>query len=49
MVNQKVLELANHISRKKIGAKDAILPQDPEYKILEPVVSTEMAEVALCM
>ncbi len=49
MVNQKVLELANHISRKKMGAKDAILPQDPEYKILEPVVSTEMAEVALCM
>ena len=49
MVNQKVLELANHISRKKMGSKDAILPQDPEYRILEPVVTTEMAEVVLCM
>lgn len=49
MVNQKVLELANHISRKKMGAKDGITAEDPEYKILEPVVTTEMAEVVLCM
>lgn len=48
-VNQKILELANHISRKKIGAKDQILSTDPEYMILEPVVTDEMAEVALCM
>lgn len=49
MVNQKVLELANHIGRKKMGSKNQILATDPEYRILEPVVTTEMAEVALCM
>ncbi|MDF2803788.1 MAG: pyridine nucleotide-disulfide oxidoreductase [Anaerocolumna sp.] len=49
MVNQKVLELANHIGRKKMGSKNQILAADPEYRILEPVVTTEMAEVALCM
>lgn len=49
MVNQKILELANHISRKKMGSKDGITADDPEYKILEPVVSTEMADVVLCM
>lgn len=48
-VNQKVLKLANHISRKKIGSKNEIKPEDPEYLILEPVVTDEMAEVALCM
>lgn len=46
---QKVLELANHIGRKKMGSKNEIKPEDPEYLILEPVVTDEMAEVALCM
>lgn len=49
MVKVKVLELANHISRKKIGSKNGITKSDPEYMILEPVVTEEMAEVALCM
>lgn len=49
MVNQKVLELANHIGGKKMGSKNQITEHDPEYRILEPVVTTEMAEVALCM
>ncbi|WP_281532411.1 FAD-dependent oxidoreductase [Anaerocolumna aminovalerica] len=49
MVNRKVLELANHISRKKMGSKSGIIETDPEYLILEPVVTEEMAEVALCM
>lgn len=49
MVKVKVLELANHISRKKIGSKNGITQNDPEYMILEPVVTEEMAEVALCM
>jgi len=48
-VNEKVLDLANHISKKKRGSKNEITIQDPEYKILEPVVTQEMAEVALCM
>ncbi len=47
MAKQKVLELANKIGRKKMGSKNAITENDPEYKILEPVVSDEMAEVAM--
>lgn len=47
IVNEKVLDLANKISRTKRGAKNEIKPEDPEYKILEPVVTEEMAEVAL--
>lgn len=49
MVKEKVLALANHISRKKPGSKNAIKATDPEYLILEPVVTDERAEVALCM
>ncbi len=49
MAKEKVLDLANKISRTKRGAKDEITPDRPEYYILEPVVSEEMAEVALCL
>jgi NAD-dependent dihydropyrimidine dehydrogenase PreA subunit len=49
MVNERVLDLANKISRQKRGSKTEIRPEDPEYKILEPVVTTEKAEVALCL
>ncbi len=49
MVKEKVLDLANHISRKKRGSKNEIKATDPEYLILEPVVTEKMAEVALCM
>ena len=49
MVKEKVLELANHISKIKPGSKNEIKPKEPEYKILEPVVTTEMAEVGLCL
>ncbi|MFR1708236.1 MAG: FAD-dependent oxidoreductase [Clostridium sp.] len=49
MVKEKVLDLANHISNKKRGSKNEIKSTDPEYMILEPVVTEEMAEVALCM
>jgi NADPH-dependent glutamate synthase beta subunit-like oxidoreductase len=45
----KVLEFANKVSKKKMGSKAGIQPGDPEYMILEPVVSEEMAEVALCL
>ncbi len=48
-VNEKVLDLANHISRKKRGTKNEIKAIDPEYLILEPVVTDGMAEVAMCM
>jgi len=49
MVNEKVLDLANKISRTKRGTKMEIKPEYPEYKILEPIVTEEMAEVALCL
>jgi NADPH-dependent glutamate synthase beta subunit-like oxidoreductase len=45
----KVLEFANKVSKKKMDSKNGIKPTDPEYMILEPVVSDEMAEVALCL
>lgn len=47
MVNKKVLELANKISRAKKGSKSEITGNDPEYKVLEPVVTEEMAEVGV--
>ncbi|SHK28438.1 NADPH-dependent glutamate synthase beta chain [Clostridium cavendishii DSM 21758] len=47
MVNQKVLDLANHISMKKSGSKSEIKPDHPEYKVLEPVVTDEMAEIGM--
>jgi predicted transcriptional regulator len=48
-VKLKVLEFANKVSGKKMSSKAGIQPTDPEYRILEPVVSDEMAEVALGM
>lgn len=49
MVKEKVLDLANKISFTKRGEASAIKPEDPEYQILEPVVTDEMAEIALCL
>lgn len=49
MANEKVLDLANKISRTKRGTKSEIKPEHPEYKILEPVVTDEMADVGLCL
>ena len=49
MVKEKVIDLANLISRTKRGAKDEVKPEHPEYKVLEPVVTDEMAEAALCL
>jgi len=47
MGNPKVLALANKIGQKKPGSKAAYKYGDPEYMILEPVVTDEMAEVAM--
>jgi NADPH-dependent glutamate synthase beta subunit-like oxidoreductase/NAD-dependent dihydropyrimidine dehydrogenase PreA subunit len=49
MVNQKVLDLANKYARRKRGSKNEIKPEHPEYKILEPILTDEMADVALCL
>ncbi|MGI5985893.1 MAG: FAD-dependent oxidoreductase [Clostridiales bacterium] len=50
---EKVLMFANKVGNKKNGAKSGMAASytwdDPEYKILEPVVTDEMAEVALGM
>ena len=48
-VKLKVLEFANKDRNKKMGSKGAITASDPRYYIMEPVVSDEMAEVALVM
>jgi NADPH-dependent glutamate synthase beta subunit-like oxidoreductase/NAD-dependent dihydropyrimidine dehydrogenase PreA subunit len=49
VAREKILELANHISRKKMGSKNGITFQDPEYLILEPVVTDAMADIVLHM
>lgn len=49
MVKEKVLELANKISQTKKGSRNGITADRPEYKILEPIVSEDMAEVGLCL
>lgn len=50
---QKVLMFANKVGNKKNGQKSGMTASytwtDPEYMILEPVVTDEMAEVALGM
>ena len=48
-VKLKVLEFANKVSGKKVGGKGSFTAADPRYYIMEPVVSDEMAEVALVM
>lgn len=49
-IKKKVLELANRISQMELGTKHfELFTDDPEYKILEPVVTEEMAEVGLCL
>ena len=49
MAREKILDLANKISRTKKGTKLEIKPEHPEYMVLEPIVTDEMAEVALCL
>ena len=49
MVKEKVLDFANKINGTKRGSIFGIKPEDPEYKILDPVVTDEMAEVGLCL
>ena len=49
MGSDKVLQLANRIGGKKHGSKSSYTYEDPEYLILEPVVTDEMAEAGLCL
>jgi NADPH-dependent glutamate synthase beta subunit-like oxidoreductase/NAD-dependent dihydropyrimidine dehydrogenase PreA subunit len=47
MVKQNVLDLANKINSGITGGIVKVKPTDPEYRILEPVVTNEMAKIAL--
>lgn len=48
MANQiKLLEFCNKVSKTKVGSKNGIGYDDPRFKLLEKVVTEEMAEVAL--
>lgn len=49
MAKEKVLELANKIAAGITGGIIKVKETDPEYRILEPVTTDEMAEVALCL
>ncbi|WP_139902662.1 FAD-dependent oxidoreductase [Clostridium thermarum] len=49
MVKEKVLDFANKISKTKRGTKGEITPDRPEYYVLEPILTEEMAEVGLCL
>lgn len=43
----KLLEFVNKVSKTKMGSKKGITEKDPRFKLLEKVVTEEMAEVAL--
>lgn len=49
MRKEKVLDLANKISRVKRGSRAGITFDDPEYKIYSPWMSEDVAEVTLCL
>ena len=49
MGSDKVLQLANKIGNRKHGSKSSYTFEDPEYRILEPVVTDEMAEAGICL
>jgi len=49
MGKDKVLDLANKISRVKRGSRAGITFDDPEYKIYSPWMSEDVAEVTLCL
>lgn len=46
-VKEHVIDFANKISRTRRGAKNEITPNEPEYRILDAVLTDEMAEVCL--
>ncbi|GAA4890227.1 FAD-dependent oxidoreductase [Ferrimonas pelagia] len=47
MVKETVLDFANKISRTKRGSRGGVTEVDPEYKILEPIMTDEMAEAGM--
>lgn len=50
MTNQiKLLEFVNKVSMTKMGSKKGVTEKDPRFKLLEKIVTEEMAEVALAL
>lgn len=49
MEQVKLLEFVNKVSMTKMGSKGGVTYEDPRFKLLEKVVSEEMAEVALAL
>lgn len=45
----KLLEFVNKVSMTKMGSKNGVTETDPRFKLLEKVVTEEMAEVALAL
>ena len=45
----KLLEFVNKVSMTKMGSKKGVTYDDPRFKLLEKVVTEEMAEVALAL
>ncbi len=45
----KLLEFVNKVSKTKMGSKKGVNDQDPRFKLLEKIVTEEMAEVALVL
>lgn len=45
----KLLEFVNKVSMTKMGSKKGVNENDPRFKLLEKVVTEEMAEVALAL
>lgn len=44
-----LLAFANHINRTKPGSKGALTYHDPEYFVMEHLVTDEMAEVGMAL
>lgn len=45
----RLLEFVNKVTMTKMGTKKGITSEDPRFKLLEKIVSEEMAEVALAL
>ena len=49
MEQVKLLEFVNKVSMTKMGSKKGVTYDDPRFKLLEKIVTEEMAEVALAL
>ncbi len=49
MERTNLIAFVNKVSGTKVGSKRGVGTDDPRFKLLEPVVSEEMAEVAMCL